>query len=298
MFGDHSHASVDGSFDEEAFLSEAGIGNTGKFDAGSGGGAAVSLKQQRDANVIEKILTAFYRATGIGKISDYLRGNASVCLLAWGFLLIAGVAHGLTHVNALATNFTGMASSARAVETATTALVYLVSGPSEFVDVSYELAVGNVNIHVLTTLAVWGTVLLGCALEGALLLVLFSTAAFVEMRLTGHARGDEAGRRRGRRRGGEGGCRGTHVLPTRVSLCPKTSGLRQSSGSRRAICNIPLHRRRGSSNTCLAAFSGQTRSARQPTPAILRGLASKPRWREAARRPAFARLGRRAGLGL
>ena len=190
MFGDHSHASVDGSFDEEAFLSEAGIGNTGEFDAGNGGGAAVSLKQQRDADVIEKILTAFYRATGIGKISDYLRGNASVCLLAWGFLLIAGVAHGLTHVSALATNFTGMASSARAVETATTALVYLVSGPSEFVDVSYELAVGNVNIHVLTTLAVWGTVLLGCALEGALLLVLFSTAAFVEMRLTGHARGD------------------------------------------------------------------------------------------------------------
>ena len=29
-----------------------------------------------------------------------------------------------------------------------------------------------------------------CALEGALLLVLFSTAAFVEMRLTGHAKGD------------------------------------------------------------------------------------------------------------
>ena len=79
---------------------------------------------------------------------------------------------------------------ARAAETAATALVYLVSGPSEFVDVSYELAVGNVNIHVLTTLAVAGTVFLGCALEGALLLVLFSSAAFVEMRLTGHARGD------------------------------------------------------------------------------------------------------------
>ena len=32
--------------------------------------------------------------------------------------------------------------------------VYFVSGPSEFVDVSYELAAGNINIHVLTTLAV------------------------------------------------------------------------------------------------------------------------------------------------
>lgn len=113
-----------------------------------------------------------------------------MCLIAWGFLLIAGVAHGLTHVGALAANFAGAAQSARFVETVATVAVYLVSGPSEFVDVSYELAVGNVNIHVLTTLAVWGTVLLGCALEGALLLVLFSTAAFVEMRLTGHAKGD------------------------------------------------------------------------------------------------------------
>jgi len=43
---------------------------------------------------------------------------------------------------------------------------------------------------IVSTLAVAGTVFLGCALEGALLLVLFSSAAFVEMRLTGHARGD------------------------------------------------------------------------------------------------------------
>jgi cation transport ATPase len=68
--------------------------------------------------------------------------------------------------------------------------VYVLSGTSEFVDVTYELAVGNVNIHVLTTLAVLGTVLLGCALEGGLLLVLFATATFVETRLTRHARGD------------------------------------------------------------------------------------------------------------
>jgi len=33
-------------------------------------------------------------------------------------------------------------------------------------------------------------VLLGCAIEGAMLLVLFASAHFVETRLTGHARGD------------------------------------------------------------------------------------------------------------
>ena len=47
-------------------------------------------------------------------------------------------------------------STTLAVETAATALVYVLSGTSEFVDVTYELAVGNVNIHVLTTLAVLG----------------------------------------------------------------------------------------------------------------------------------------------
>ena len=183
---------MDGSFDEKAFVSEAGIGSGDGFGDGGGAGGAVAKMAgaAADANAIEKALTAFYRATGLGRLSDFLRGNAAACGVAWVFLLVAGVAHGLTHVSALAESFADAAASARAVETAATALVYFVSGPSEFVDVSYELAVGNINIHVLTTLAVLGTVALGCALEGALLLVLFSTAAFVEMRLTGHARGD------------------------------------------------------------------------------------------------------------
>ena len=192
MFGSED-APVDGSFDEEAFVSEAGIGSADGFgDGGGAGGAAAKMAgaTNASANAIEKALTAFYRATGLGRLSDFLRGNATACGVAWVFLLVAGVAHGLTHVSALAESFADAAASARAVETAATALVYFVSGPSEFVDVSYELAVGNINIHVLTTLAVLGTVALGCALEGALLLVLFSTAAFVEMRLTGHARGD------------------------------------------------------------------------------------------------------------
>jgi heavy metal translocating P-type ATPase len=60
----------------------------------------------------------------------------------------------------------------------------------QFIDVTFELAALKLNIHVLTTLAVFGTVALGCALEGALLLVLFATAHAVEERLTRHAQGD------------------------------------------------------------------------------------------------------------
>ena len=54
----------------------------------------------------------------------------------------------------------------------------------------YELAAFRVTIHVLTTLAVFGTVALGCPLEGALLLVLFATAHKVEEKLSLHAAGD------------------------------------------------------------------------------------------------------------
>lgn len=60
----------------------------------------------------------------------------------------------------------------------------------QFVDVCYELAAFRVTIHVLTTLAVFGTVALGCPLEGALLLVLFATAHKVEEKLSLHAAGD------------------------------------------------------------------------------------------------------------
>ena len=55
---------------------------------------------------------------------------------------------------------------------------------------SFEIAALKLNIHVLTTVAVFGTVALGCALEGALLLVLFASAHAVEERLTRHAQGD------------------------------------------------------------------------------------------------------------
>ena len=68
--------------------------------------------------------------------------------------------------------------------------VYALVGLPEFIDVSYELAQLRLNIHVLTTLAVFGTVAMGCALEGALLLVLFATAHSVEERLSHTAAGD------------------------------------------------------------------------------------------------------------
>lgn len=173
-----------GSYDEEAFIAEAGFsGDSGDFSMPETRGGNAGATRRRGPNAIERVLTAFYRATGVGYVADKLGGNVAVCAVSWFFLIVATIAHLCRHA--------GMESATSAsVETAATVAVYLLAGTSEFVDVSYELAVGNVNIHVLTTLAVAGTVLLGCAIEGAMLLVLFASAHFVETRLTGHARGD------------------------------------------------------------------------------------------------------------
>lgn len=171
-----------GSYDEEAFIAEAGVGD-GADAMPEGARLNSSSFTPRGPNAIENALTAFYRTTRLGWIADRLKGNVAVCAIAWVCLIVGGIAHLCRHM--------GMESpTSISIETAATAAVYALAGTSEFVDVSYELAVGNVNIHVLTTLAVAGTVLLGCAIEGAMLLVLFASAHFVEDRLTGHARGD------------------------------------------------------------------------------------------------------------
>ena len=79
MFGSvPEDALADGSFDENAFLSEAGIGSGDGFgDGGGAGGAANAEKTRAGANVVETALTAFYRATGIGKLSDFLRDDVA-----------------------------------------------------------------------------------------------------------------------------------------------------------------------------------------------------------------------------
>ena len=83
MFGSED-APVDGSLDEEAFVSEAGIGSGDGFgDGGGAGGAAAKMAAAAaGANAIEKALTAFYRATGLGRLSDFLRGNGAACGVA------------------------------------------------------------------------------------------------------------------------------------------------------------------------------------------------------------------------
>jgi heavy metal translocating P-type ATPase len=161
------------SSDEDEFVAKAGM--------------MMRASQGKEANELERALDAVFNATGVHRVADFLRGNAFVAVVSWVLFVVAGISHILMHVGGGGVVETQTAAT---LSKACTILVYALAGTPEFVDVTYELAVGNVNIHVLTTLAVLGTVLLGCAMEGALLLVLFASAHFVEDRLTSHARGD------------------------------------------------------------------------------------------------------------
>ena len=161
------------SSDEDEFVSQAGMLAT------SGG------EGQRSA--VERALDAVFEATGVRKVADFLYGNAMVAVLALVLFAVGGIAHLGAHGGGAGLVQT---STAAQVSKVCVALVYFLAGTPEFVNLAYDLAAGRVNIHVLTILAVLGTILLGCAMEGALLLVLFAAAHFVENRLTLHARGD------------------------------------------------------------------------------------------------------------
>ena len=145
----------------------------------------------RVKNTLEVLLDIVLTKSKLNVVAGYLRGRGSVTVLSWCLLAMAGFCHVSTSICAMI-NVASIVPSATAswLSTSATALVYLFAGTPEFVDVLYEVTRGNINVHVLTTLAVFGTVLLGCAFEGALLLLLFASAHYLEDRLTQHARGD------------------------------------------------------------------------------------------------------------
>eukprot|EP00854_Cymbomonas_tetramitiformis_P009192 gene9192-10893_t len=112
-----------------------------------------------------------------------MEGNIAITVFAWVLLTFAGA---VTLFGAAV--FT--AAQCQLSVNLATAGVFFVLGTPELVHVSSELAKGNINIHVLTSIAVFGTVWLGCAIEGGLLLALFATAKLVEDKLTKKAQGD------------------------------------------------------------------------------------------------------------
>jgi len=157
--------------------SSHGAGNEALLESGLGTAAA-------EASLPVRALTALFSWLGILRLANTLRGSVVGAGLCWLMLAAAGVAH------VCAPGLAGGAAVASMARNAAVVLVYALAGTPAFVDMCFEIAAGKLNIHVLTTAAVLGTVVLGCALEGALLLTLFATAHLVEERLTHEAQGN------------------------------------------------------------------------------------------------------------
>eukprot|EP00241_Pyramimonas_parkeae_P000237 CAMPEP_0114238112 /NCGR_PEP_ID=MMETSP0058-20121206/7751_1 /TAXON_ID=36894 /ORGANISM="Pyramimonas parkeae, CCMP726" /LENGTH=1132 /DNA_ID=CAMNT_0001350201 /DNA_START=391 /DNA_END=3789 /DNA_ORIENTATION=+ len=133
-----------------------------------------------ESSWLERGLTVILQTTGLLALSRRLQGSQWPLGVAWALLCVAGTSY----------CFGQNSWGGTLVGAAATTGVYALLGPSELVHVMYEAVRGSVTIHLLTTCAVFGTIWLGCAVEGALLLALFATANQMEMKLTGSAKGN------------------------------------------------------------------------------------------------------------
>ncbi|KAL3159617.1 putative cadmium/zinc-transporting ATPase hma1, chloroplastic [Trebouxia sp. C0009 RCD-2024] len=135
-------------------------------------------------STVHKVLAWIFTRVGLLPLAAQLRGKA------WNAITIAGLM-----AVALLTAWAGgtQAASAhvcRQISTAATAAIYFLAGIPELIDLCFDLTAGHIDTHVLMTLAVFGTLAIGGALEGALLMVLFEGSHVLEHKLTGEAQGN------------------------------------------------------------------------------------------------------------
>ena len=133
------------------------IGGGGCCNHSHGGALAVDEDVNRARNKVEVVVDVVLTKSKLNAAAGYLRGRGSLTVLSWCLLLVAGFCHVSTSICAML-NVASIVPGATAawLSTSATALVYLFAGTPEFVDVLYEVARGNINVHVLTTLGgVW-----------------------------------------------------------------------------------------------------------------------------------------------
>lgn len=110
-------------------------------------------------STVHKVLAWLFSKLGLLQLAAQLRGKA------WNAITIACLM-----AVALLTAWLGGAQFAQAnlcqqISTAATASIYLLAGIPELVDLCFDLTAGHIDTHVLMTLAVFGTLAIGGALE-------------------------------------------------------------------------------------------------------------------------------------
>ena len=141
-----------------------------------------------EVNQVEQQLKTVFSALKLTQFSNLVKEYTAFTYVSGALLLISAV---ITMKMGAISAAVSPAILSR-VAGACLCSVYAILGVPAFIDVAYNLAAFKVDIHVLTLLAVFGTVVIGCPLEGALLLLLFETAYIIEVRLTKAAKGNLA----------------------------------------------------------------------------------------------------------
>jgi len=163
------------------------------LDANADGCCGSSSASQGDpaqANGLERQLARLFGAVGLTRYADFVHDKVAFTYVA-GALLVASASIGWSASAGLFPASVPLVLLQR-LAAACLCGVYAIMGVPAFLDVAYNLAALKVNIHVLTMLAVLGSVVIGSPLEGGLLLVLFESAHMIEGRLTKAAKGNLA----------------------------------------------------------------------------------------------------------
>ena len=112
-----------------------------------------------DATPVHRALTWVYRRTGLLQLASLLRENMFGSIAISVMIVVAALAQWQAGSAWLSQRV------GHTVSTAATAGIYFLAGTPAAVDLTYDLASLHVDTHVLMTLAVIGTLLIGGAME-------------------------------------------------------------------------------------------------------------------------------------
>lgn len=130
-------------------------------------------------NAVQRIILMVASALGLTRLADALRDNFRLCCLSMVMLLLAAVCPYVLRQQIGSSVQTGLAFSA-----------FPLVGVPAILDAAVDIAGLKVNIHVLMALAAFASLLMGNALEGGLLLAMFSFSHIAEEYFTERALGD------------------------------------------------------------------------------------------------------------
>lgn len=110
-------------------------------------------------STVHKVIAWVFSRVGLLQLASQLRGKAWNAITITCLMAVALLTAWLSGTQALQTNL------CQQISTAATAGIYLLAGIPELVDLCFDLTAGHIDTHVLMTLAVFGTLAIGGALE-------------------------------------------------------------------------------------------------------------------------------------